>query len=100
MTEHEAKAKGLNVQVAKLPMSSVARAIETGDTRGLMKAVVDKGNKQILGAAILGAEGGEIMSVIEVAMMGNLAFDKIRDAIFAHPTYAESLNNLFAGLSD
>lgn len=100
LTEQEARSKGMNVQVAKLPMSHVARAIETGDTRGFMKAVVDKGNKKILGAAILGAEGGEIMSIIEVAMMGGLTYDKIRDAIFAHPTYAESLNNLFAAVSD
>ena len=100
ITEQEAREKGLNVQIAKLPMSSVARAIETGDTRGLMKAVVDKVSKKILGAAILGAEGGEIMSIIEVAMMGELTYDKVRDAIFAHPSYAESLNNLFANLSD
>ena len=100
ITEQEARAKGLDVQIAKLPMSSVARAIETGDTRGLMKAVVDKGSKRILGAAILGAEGGEIMSIIEVAMMGEFTYDKMRDAIFAHPTYAESLNNLFAALGD
>jgi pyruvate/2-oxoglutarate dehydrogenase complex dihydrolipoamide dehydrogenase (E3) component len=100
ITEQEARAKGLNVQIAKLPMTSVARAIETGDTRGFMKAVVDKGNKKILGAAILGAEGGEIMSIVEVAMMGGLTYDKIRDAIFAHPSYAESLNNLFGALSD
>ncbi|MEX2231174.1 MAG: mercuric reductase [Cyclobacteriaceae bacterium] len=98
ITEGEAKARGLNFQIAKLPMSHVARAIETGDTRGLMKVVVDKGSKRILGAAILGAEGGEIMSIIEVAMMGDLTYDKIRDAIFAHPTYAESLNNLFAAV--
>lgn len=96
ITEQEAKAKGLNFQVARLPMSSVARAIETGDTRGLMKAVVDKGSNKILGAAILGAEGGEIMSIVGMAMMGDLTYDKVRDAIFAHPTYAESLNNLFA----
>jgi pyruvate/2-oxoglutarate dehydrogenase complex dihydrolipoamide dehydrogenase (E3) component len=100
ITEQEARSKGMNIQIAKLPMSHVARAIETGDTPEFMKAVVDKGNKKILGAAILGAEGGEIMSIIEVAMMGGLTYDKIRDAIFAHPTYAESLNNLFAAVGD
>lgn len=100
MTEQEAKLKGIEVQIAKLPMTSVARAIETGDTRGIMKAVVGKQNRKILGAAILGAEGGEIMSIIEVAMMGDLPYDVIRDGIFAHPTYAESLNNLFAALSE
>jgi pyruvate/2-oxoglutarate dehydrogenase complex dihydrolipoamide dehydrogenase (E3) component len=90
----------MNIQIAKLPMSHVAKDIEIGDTRGFMKAVVDKGSKKILGAAILGAEGGEIMSIIEVAMMGGATYDKISDAIFAHPTYAESLNNLFAAVTD
>lgn len=100
LTEQEARSKGMDVQVAKLPMSHVARAIETGDTRGVMKVVIDKGNKKILGAAILGAEGGEIVSIIEVAMMGGLTYDKIRDAVFAHPTYAEGLNNLFAAVEE
>ena len=100
LTEQEARAKGLNFQVAKIPMSAVARANQTGDTRGFMKAVVDKESKKILGAAVLGAEGGEIMSLLEVAMMGGLTYDKVRDAVFAHPTYAESLNNLFAKVGD
>jgi pyruvate/2-oxoglutarate dehydrogenase complex dihydrolipoamide dehydrogenase (E3) component len=100
ITEQEARSKGMNIEIAKLPMSHVARAIETNEKRGLMKAIVDKKNKQILGAAILGAEGGEIMSMNSIAMMGGLTYDKIRDAIFAHPTYAESLNNLFASLTD
>ena len=98
VTEQEARSKGIEIQIARLPMAHVARAIQTGDTRGLMKAVVDKGSKKILGAAILGAEGGEIMSVIEMAMMGGLTYDQIRDAVFAHPSYAESLNNLFASM--
>lgn len=96
LTEQEARSKGMNIQIAKLPMTSVARAIETEDTRGVMKAIVNKEDKKILGASVLGAQGGEIISVIEVAMMGGLTYDQLRDGIFAHPTYAESLNNLFA----
>jgi len=98
ITEQEAKAKNLNVKVATLPMAKVARAIETSETRGTMKVVVDAANKKILGASILGVEGGEIMSIIEIAIMGGVTYDTIRDAIFAHPTYAESLNNLFGTL--
>ena len=98
ITEEEAKKKGLNIKVAILPMSHVARAIETGDTRGLMKAVVDARSGKILGAAILGAEGGEIMSVLQMAMFGNITWMQIKDMIFAHPLYAESLNNLFMQL--
>jgi pyruvate/2-oxoglutarate dehydrogenase complex dihydrolipoamide dehydrogenase (E3) component len=100
LTEHEARAQGLPVRVAKLPMSSVARAAETNETRGFMKAVVDTETQQILGAAILGVDGGEIMSVLEVAMMGKLPYTALRDGIFAHPTLAESLNNLFMALDD
>jgi len=80
-------------------MSSVARALEVDETRGFMKAIVDAETDQILGAAILGIEGGEIMSMLELAMMGKLPFTKLRDAVFAHPTLAESLNNLFTHFS-
>ena len=98
LTEHEARDKGLDIRVAKLPMTSVARAIETDETRGFMKAVVDAKTDQILGCAILGIEGGEIMAVLEVAMLGKLPYPVLRDAVFAHPTLAESLNNLFMTL--
>lgn len=95
LTEAEARAKGLNIKVACIPMSRVARAIETGDERGLMKAVVDADTKQILGVAILGEEGGEVMSVLQMAMLGKIDYSAVRNMMFAHPLYAESLNNLF-----
>ncbi len=98
MTEQEARQKGLNIKVATLPMAHVARGIETGETRGLMKAVVDADTKQILGAAILGAQGGEIMCVLQMAMMGGIDYETIRENVFAHPTFSESLNNLFMTL--
>jgi pyruvate/2-oxoglutarate dehydrogenase complex dihydrolipoamide dehydrogenase (E3) component len=98
LTEREARAQGRAVRVAKLPMSAVIRAIETGETRGFMKVVVDSASGQILGCAILGAEGGEIMSVIQVAMLGKLPSTALADAIFAHPLLAEGLNTLFAQL--
>lgn len=98
MTEREARDKKLEICVAKLAMSDVARAIETDETRGFMKAVVDAQTKQILGCAILGVEGGEIMAVLEVAMLGKLPYTALRDGVFAHPTLAESLNNLFMTL--
>jgi pyruvate/2-oxoglutarate dehydrogenase complex dihydrolipoamide dehydrogenase (E3) component len=68
------------------------------ETRGMMKAVVDAATDRILGVAILGVEGGEIMSVLQVAMMGDLPYTALRDGVFAHPTLAESLNNLFMAL--
>ncbi len=69
--------------------------METNETTGFMKAVVDLKTKKILGAAIIGEQGGEIMSMLELAMMGNITYDVLRKAVFAHPLYAESLNNLF-----
>lgn len=94
----EAEAKGLNFRVARLPMARSARAIEMSETRGFMKAIVDAETKQILGAAVLGVEGGELMSMFEIAMLGKLPYTVLKDAIFAHPTLAESLNNLFMAL--
>jgi len=98
VNETEAKRRGLNYRVAKLPMTSVARAIEMSETRGFMKAIVDADTREILGCTILGIEGGEIMSMLQIAMMGKLPYPVLREAIFAHPTLAESLNNLFATL--
>jgi len=94
----EIEAKGLNFRVAKLPMTRSARAVEMSETRGFMKAIVDAGTNQILGAAVLGVEGGELMSMFEIAMMGKLPYTVLKDAIFAHPTLAESLNNLFMAM--
>ncbi|HMY72028.1 MAG TPA: FAD-dependent oxidoreductase, partial [Blastocatellia bacterium] len=94
LTETEAHAKGLNIKIAKMPMNYVARAIEMSETRGFMKVVIDADTKQILGCAVLGVEGGEIMSMLQIAMMGKLPYTALKDAIFAHPTLAESLNNL------
>jgi pyruvate/2-oxoglutarate dehydrogenase complex dihydrolipoamide dehydrogenase (E3) component len=95
ISENEARAQKRNIRVAKLPMTSVARAIETDETRGFIKVIVDADTSQILGAAVLAVEGGEIMSAIEIAMMGKLPYTVLRDGIFAHPTWMESLNNLF-----
>lgn len=100
MTEKEAREKRLNIKVAVLPMKHVARAIETGDTRGIMKAVVDAESGAILGVAILGQEGGEVMSVLQMAMMGGITWHQLKDTIFAHPLYAESINNLFMQLDE
>ncbi len=98
LTEREAERAGHRVQVATLPMSHVARAIETDDTRGLMKAIVDADSQRILGAAVLGPEGGELAASLQIAMLGDLPYTVLRDAPIAHPSYAESLNNLFARL--
>jgi pyruvate/2-oxoglutarate dehydrogenase complex dihydrolipoamide dehydrogenase (E3) component len=79
-------------------MTSVARALETDEPRGFMKAVVDAETKQILGFAMLGIEAGEVMTAVQVAMMGGLPCTTLEEGVFAHPTLCESLNNLFATL--
>ena len=98
ITEREARAQGRAIHVAKLPMNAVIRAIETGETRGFMKAIIDADSGQILGCAVLGTEGGEIMTMIQIAMLGNLTGTTIADAILTHPLLAEGLNTLFATL--
>jgi len=95
ITEAEARAQNRKIRVAKMPMSYVARALEIDETRGFMKAIVDAETGQILGAAVLGIEGGEIMAMLQIAMIGRLPFTTLREGTFAHPTLAESLNNLF-----
>lgn len=100
LTEAEARAKGHAFCIAKLPMTRVARAIEVDEMRGFMKAIVDAKTEQILGVAILGLEGGEVMTVLQVAMMGRVPYPTIQNGVFAHPTLAESLNNLFTALDD
>ncbi|HEY1390813.1 MAG TPA: mercuric reductase [Ktedonobacterales bacterium] len=98
--EEEARQQGRNIKVAKMPMSWVARADEVDETRGFMKAVVDAETRQILGCAILGIEGGELMAMVEIAMLGRLPYTVLREAVFAHPTLAEALNNLFMTLDE
>jgi len=98
MGEAEARAAGRRVRVARMPMSWVARALEVDESRGFMKAVVDADTDLILGCAVLGLEGGELMATLQTAMIGRLPYTVLRDAVWAHPTIAESLNNLFSAL--
>lgn len=100
LTETEARALSppRNIKVAKMPMAYVARALEMDETKGFMKAVVDADTKEILGFACLGIEGGEIMSCVQMAMMGGLTYDELENGIFAHPCLSESLNNLWGFL--
>lgn len=100
LTEAQARAQNRKIRVAKMPMSDVARALEVDESRGFLKAIVDAESNQILGAAVLGIEGGEIMSQLQIAMMGRLPYTVLKEAIFAHPTLSEALNNLFLHFMD
>ena len=96
LTEKQATEMGLNFSVAKMKTSFIARAIETGETSGFIKAIVDNTTNRILGVAVICANGGELMSLLQIAMLGNLTYDRLRDTMFAHPTFAEAINNLFS----
>jgi pyruvate/2-oxoglutarate dehydrogenase complex dihydrolipoamide dehydrogenase (E3) component len=100
LSEREAQEQGRSFKVAKIPMNYVARADELDEARGFMKAIVDAESGQILGAAVLGIEGGEIMAMLQLAMMGKLHYTVLREGVFAHPTLAESLNTLFSNFQD
>jgi pyruvate/2-oxoglutarate dehydrogenase complex dihydrolipoamide dehydrogenase (E3) component len=96
ISEKEAQETGRNIKVATMPMTHVARALEVDETRGMMKAIVDADTDKILGFACLSIEGGEVMGAVQIAMMGGLPYQALREGLFAHPTLVESLNNLFA----
>src|SRR4051812_13468435 len=96
LNETEAKLKWLDVRVVTLPMASVLRARTVGQTRGFMKALLDARSDRILGFAMLGPEAGEVIAVVQTAMLAGLPYTALRDAIFTHPTMAEGLNVLFA----
>ena len=91
MTEKEARAKGYKLKIGKVPMTWVARAFERDETAGLMKIVVDATNDQVLGATILGVEGGEVIQTLYTLMLGNLPYTLLKGAVFIHPTLVEGL---------
>jgi pyruvate/2-oxoglutarate dehydrogenase complex dihydrolipoamide dehydrogenase (E3) component len=97
MNEREARESGLAVRVAKLPMKAVLRTRTTSQTAGFMKALVGP-NDMILGFTMIGQDAGEVMAIVQTAMIANLPYTALRDAILTHPTMAEGLNALFGNV--
>jgi pyruvate/2-oxoglutarate dehydrogenase complex dihydrolipoamide dehydrogenase (E3) component len=95
LSETEAKAKGIPYRLFKIPMASVLRTRTLSETRGFMKALVGTDDR-ILGFTVFGVDGGEIMSAIQIAMIGTLPYTAVRDAILTHPTLMEGLVVLFS----
>jgi pyruvate/2-oxoglutarate dehydrogenase complex dihydrolipoamide dehydrogenase (E3) component len=89
MTEKEARAKGFKLKIGRCPMTRVARAIERGETAGLMKLVVDASNDCILGASILASEGGELVQILGTLMLANQPYTLLKGIVYIHPTLAE-----------
>jgi pyruvate/2-oxoglutarate dehydrogenase complex dihydrolipoamide dehydrogenase (E3) component len=98
LTEEEALKAGHKIRVAKLPCTETARGLESGESKGFLKAVVEEESGQILGGAFLCRDGGEMIAVLQMAMATRLPYTALRDGIFAHPTFVESLNNLFVAM--
>ncbi|WP_055695060.1 dihydrolipoyl dehydrogenase family protein [Streptomyces prasinopilosus] len=100
LTETEARAQGHDVKVARLRVAAIPRAKTLHEGTGIWKAVVDAGTDQILGVALLGHHAGEVLSAVQMAMLGRLPYQQVRDAVFTHPTMGEGLNLLFDTLDD
>jgi pyruvate/2-oxoglutarate dehydrogenase complex dihydrolipoamide dehydrogenase (E3) component len=91
LTEREARAKCYRLKIGSVPTSYVARAIERGETSGLMKIVINADNDRILGATILGAEGGELVQILMAVMLADASYTVLENKMFIHPTLAEGL---------
>jgi pyruvate/2-oxoglutarate dehydrogenase complex dihydrolipoamide dehydrogenase (E3) component len=98
LSEIEAQRQGIAVRVAKLPIAAVLRTRATSETRGFMKALVAADGDRILGFTMLGADAGEVMAVVQTAMLAGMPYPGLRDAILAHPTMAEGLGGLFSNV--
>lgn len=98
LNESEAKKRGIAYRLAKLPMAGVLRAVTLGETRGFIKMLIDIQSDRILGFTAFGIEGSEMMAAAQTAMLGGLPYTVLRDAIFTHPTAAEGLVYLLAGV--
>jgi len=97
-SEDEAKRKGIPVRIAKLPMSNVLRTQATDEVQGFMKVVVGANDDRILGFTMIGSEAGEVVAAIQTAMLAELPYTKLRDAVFTHLTIAEGFGPLFGSV--
>ncbi len=96
LSETDAQRQGVSVRVARVPTSVVLRTFATGQRRGFMKALVATGDDRILGFTMVGADAGEVMTVVQTAMLADLPYQRLRDAVLTHPTMAEGLGPLLA----
>ena len=100
LSEGEAERQGVAIRVATLPMSHVLRTQATDEKQGWMKAVVSADDDRVLGFTMIGAEAGEVMAIVQTAIIAELPYTKLRDAVIAHLTYAEGLGPLFARIPE
>jgi len=98
LSEADAQRQGVGVRVARLPISRVLRAQTTGETEGFMKALIGARHDRILGFTMIGSEAGEVVATVQAAMLGELPYSTLRDAVLAHPTMAEGLGPLLSNV--
>jgi pyruvate/2-oxoglutarate dehydrogenase complex dihydrolipoamide dehydrogenase (E3) component len=98
LSEGDAERQGIIVRVARLPVDSVLRAQATGERQGFMKVLVGENDDRILGFTMIGAAAGEVMAVVQMAMLAGAPYGRLADAILAHPTMAEGLGMLFSNV--
>ena len=98
LSEGDAERQGIITRVARLPTGAVLRAQATGEKEGFMKALVGDSDDRILGFTMIGAQAGEVIAVVQTAMMAGLPYTRLREADFAHPTMAEGLGFLFSNV--
>jgi len=98
LSETEAKERGIPYRVARLPMAAVLRAMTISETRGFMKVLIEAKSDRILGFTMFGAGAGDVMTAVQMAMLGGLPYTAVRDAVFTHPTMAEGLGQLFGNV--
>jgi pyruvate/2-oxoglutarate dehydrogenase complex dihydrolipoamide dehydrogenase (E3) component len=98
LSEREARERGVAYRLVKIPMEAVFRALTLSETRGFLKALIEREGDRILGFTALGVEAGEVMAIAQVAMAAGLPYTALRDAVWTHPTMAEGLGALFASV--
>jgi pyruvate/2-oxoglutarate dehydrogenase complex dihydrolipoamide dehydrogenase (E3) component len=98
LNETQARARGIDFEIATMPFGSVARAIETGETAGLMKVLLDPKDERVLGATLVGADAGELIHIFVPLMRARASARAIVDAEFVHPTFAEGVQSLVMAL--
>ena len=98
LRERDAQRQGIAVRVGKLPMSAVNRREATDETQGFMKVLVSANDDRILGFTMIGADAGEVMTAIQTAMLAELPYPRMRDAVIAHMTTSEGLGLLFGNV--
>jgi pyruvate/2-oxoglutarate dehydrogenase complex dihydrolipoamide dehydrogenase (E3) component len=98
LNEVEAQKQAIPYRLAMIPMAKVRRTVTLSETRGFLKAIISVENDEILGFTAFGADAGELMGVVQTAMLAKQPYTLLRDAILAHPTMVEGLNVLFAAV--